>query len=165
MVGLVFGAGVVGGALALARNAVPYHSDQLAAVATAALLIGGILWFGRNLPGIGFEVPLGWLRLGDLRYGFIFGALLGAGWVTRVPSVGFYTVNAWMLLSGHPLACLFSFLAFGLGKSVPACIALASTLTTDKNFTWSLGRYKAAIPAMMAIESAFLALGATSLIV
>jgi hypothetical protein len=162
VIGLLMGSAALGGLLALTRRGLP-HSELFALIATGVILVAGIGWFGRNLPSVGFEVPLGWRRLGDYGYATVFGLCLGTGWLTRVPSLGFYVINAWMLLSEHPQGAYLSFMAFALGKSVPAGVALISTQLTDKNFTWTLARYKAVIPWLMMVESGLVALGTTSL--
>lgn len=72
-----------------------------------------------RLPGSGWQVPQKWGKVGDKAYGWLFGVILGFGWLTRLPSVGFYALVAWGLASPSWLNVWVVCLSFAVGRALP----------------------------------------------
>ncbi|HJQ77623.1 MAG TPA: hypothetical protein VJ948_10250 [Acidimicrobiia bacterium] len=103
--------GVIGELFALDRVA-PWVS--LLVVGLAAVLD----WAGVKPPGPRRQVNEDWLgRYRDWVIGFGFGAQLGVGFVTIIPSFGTWALYLVATASGLPLAAALG-AAFGLGRSL-----------------------------------------------
>lgn len=75
------------------------------------------------LPSSHWMVPQRWLRLGPTGYPAAFAAVLGAGFVTVVASVGYYAVVGSALVLPAWWQALLAFGTFGLARSVPFAAA------------------------------------------
>lgn len=157
--GLLIGALILSLVGFAVHSILTFSSVRAASFVTSIVLVGGIAWVGRNLPSIGFEVPLVWRRWGDEVYALVFGLALGSGVTTRVPSPGFYVICIWTVLWGQSLALAVVFSAFALGKAIPLVLSMIPAQLGHQNATWVLARYKRAIPHMMFLEAALLGFG------
>lgn len=106
---------VVGHALFVPTVAVPVVA--LLSVVTWPLLRG------QRLPGRDWQVPQTWGRLGAKVYAAAFGAILGLGVLTRIPSLGFYTLLAWAATAAAWSDAALVMGAFGASRSVPTIAA------------------------------------------
>jgi hypothetical protein len=75
-----------------------------------------------RLPGSPWRVPRSWGALGHLAYSAVFGAALGTGLVTALPSPGLYALVGWGLGAPAWGTVWPVFLAFGLGRALPVLL-------------------------------------------
>jgi hypothetical protein len=89
-----------------------------------ALVYGGADLLGRPLPvpTRRWLVPRSFLSLGEGLGGFVFGAVLGAGFLTVVPIVGFYVLLLWCLAKSDPTLAAAVMGVFGLSRAVPSLV-------------------------------------------
>lgn len=79
-----------------------------------------------RLPEIGWRIPQSWARFGYVTYAALFGAILGVGVLTAVPSIGFYALLAWGLAATDWQAIVPAFAAFGMARVLPLLLAALS---------------------------------------
>lgn len=97
-------------------------------VALASAAVGGGIVPIRIL-GRGWRIPQTRARFGHVAYAALFGGILGVGFLTAVPSIGFYAFVAWGLAAPGWESVVLVFGAFGVGRSVPL---LSSALNSKK---------------------------------
>jgi hypothetical protein len=71
----------------------------------------------------GWRVPQGWARVGHVKYAAVFGAAVGIGFATALPSFGVLAVLAWGASAPGVLPLIFAFTAFGIGRAAPVVLA------------------------------------------
>jgi hypothetical protein len=117
---LAFVVGAVAGGLALGAAAhllgqIGMAPAWLGPVAAAAALIGmvGPSAVRRAVARWGWPVPRSWQALGSVPFAGLFGLLLGVGVVTRLPSLGFVALLAWLLTTPAWASAIVLGLVFG----------------------------------------------------
>lgn len=92
----------------------------LAAVGTIALISAGVgsTRLAARLPTSTWQVPRSWARFGHTAFAAVFGGILGLGFVTVMPSIGFYTLVAWALTAPRWHDVWPVFVAFGGARAL-----------------------------------------------
>lgn len=119
LLALPAGALVVGFSLHLLVNIfghLPLWVVGIAAL-TSALIGGGVVPI--RLPESGWRIPQSWVRFGHAAYAALFGGILGLGFLTAIPSIGFYALLAWGLAAPGWQAVVPVFGAFGVSRALP----------------------------------------------
>jgi hypothetical protein len=75
-----------------------------------------------RLPGSPWRVPRSWGALGHVAYSGVFGAALGTGLATALPSAGLYALVGWGLVAPAWTAVWPVFGAFALGRVLPVLL-------------------------------------------
>jgi hypothetical protein len=118
--------------LLTARVAGPLPGAAVCAVcAMAALALPGESRL--RLPGSHWMVPRSWARFGYSGYSALFGLALGAGFVTLLPSAGWYGVIA-VAQAGSPWWTAFAvLLAFGAARAAMTPLLTARSARTGEH--------------------------------
>jgi hypothetical protein len=94
-----------------------------------------------RFPSSTWQVPRTWAQRGWVTFTASFGAILGAGILTRIASPGFYVVLAWGLSAPDWDAIWPPFLAFGLARAAPSLVIALGVLAVrnrpHRMFVWS----------------------------
>lgn len=93
----------------------------LAGVGVATLASGSRL--SRYVPWATWQVPRDWSRLGPSWFALAYGAVLGFGLVTMLPSVGLLAIVGAAAVLEINVALLLG-AAFGLARAAPALVAV-----------------------------------------
>ncbi len=119
-IGAVTTAATLGALLGRAGGALPYRATLIGAtvVAVAAILReSGVVRVG--VPAVRRQVPEGWRRERPLAlWSLGYGAILGAGVGTFVPTATFWAVCAGAVALGNPMTAAACMAAFGLGRAL-----------------------------------------------
>jgi len=135
------GALVMGALVYLAGHALPPIGSSFTGLVAAAAALTATGLLPVRFPSSKWQVPREWARLGWVAFTASFGAILGAGVLTRIASPGFYVVLAWGLSAPDWGAIWPAFLAFGLARAAPS-VAIALGVLRVRNrphrmFVWS----------------------------
>lgn len=95
----------------------------LASVTVAALVSGSHL--SKYIPWSAWQVPRDWSRFGSIGFALVYGAVLGFGVMTMLPSVGLLAVVGGASVLELPVALMLGAI-FGLARAVPAVIAVGA---------------------------------------
>jgi len=101
----------------------PLAALGVVSLACAALSVAGLS--GRQL-GRRWRVPRSWAGLGPTVFAGLFGASLGLGFATALPSLGFLALAFASLAVGSWGAVGAAFVAFGLARAVPLVVVYGS---------------------------------------
>jgi cytochrome c biogenesis protein CcdA len=77
-------------------------------------------WWRLPVPGRSWQVPRTWAT--GYRGRFVFGLLLGMGWVTRTPYPAFYVVLLWSAVAPMLWNAVALATAFGVGRTLPLAV-------------------------------------------
>ncbi len=81
------------------------------------------------LPNSSWRIPQAWARWGQAWYAMAFGMALGIGFLTAIPSVGFYVLILGALTLNSIEAVAAVFLAYGFARALPIpLVAIAAAL-------------------------------------
>jgi hypothetical protein len=78
-----------------------------------------------RLPSSPWRVPRSWGVLGHVAYSAVFGAALGTGLATALPSAGLFAMIGWSLTTPGWAMVWPVFLAFGLARALPTLLIAA----------------------------------------
>ena len=84
----------------------------LAAAMLLGLIPSVVVWSG-------WRVPRQWRQYGYRKYAAIFGSVLGVGYATEVPTVGFYAIPIWFVSAASWRSAAAVAVAFGVGRLIP----------------------------------------------
>ena len=90
------------------------------------------------VPTSTWQVPRSWVHHGEATFAFLFGLSLGAGFLTVVPFVGFYSLLISIALVQPPSLAIATMLVYGVVRSAPL-IAVANSLRVNLSVRTSLG--------------------------
>jgi hypothetical protein len=130
---MLLGSATAAALLALsARLASPLPGAAVGAICAAAAL--ALLGESRlRLPGSHWMVPRSWARFGYSGYAALFGLALGAGFVTLLPSAGWYGVIA-VAQSGSPWWTAFAvLLPFGAARAAMTPVLTARSVRSGEH--------------------------------
>jgi len=123
---MVAGALVTGAALHLAgalAGRPPLAALGAVSLACAALSATGL---SRRQLGRRWRVPRSWTGTGPTAFAGLFGAALGLGFATALPSLGFLALAFASLTVGSWGAVCAAFVAFGLARALPLAVVYAA---------------------------------------
>lgn len=69
-----------------------------------------------------WRVPRSWHQLGSSAFSSVFGAILGFGLLTSLPSSGFYMIVGWGLSASALGAALVVFFTYAVGRLLPLLV-------------------------------------------
>jgi cytochrome c biogenesis protein CcdA len=118
--------GMIAGAIGMvlkAKLVLPEHEQLLVLITGGlALLYAGheFKFFRLPAPQSGWQVPEKWKsELSPIWSSFLYGAGLGTGLLTAIPSATFYLVLVWVLVTASPWFGLLCFTMYGIGRAAP----------------------------------------------
>jgi hypothetical protein len=124
VVSAALGSLAAGAALWAAATPVRLPLAAVGVVAVLAVLVGD------RGPTSSWRIPRHWCSGGILRCAAVFGSLLGVGFLTAVASPGLYVLWSWAFASRSWSLAWPAFLAFGLGRGLPA-LAVRARLRSE----------------------------------
>jgi hypothetical protein len=87
-----------------------------------------------KVPTRHWLIPKGWAAYGTPRFEMIFGLILGAGFLTVIPFIGYYLLIAYCLTCGAIAKASAAMAVFGALRAIP-------TLAIPAFFKWRFGTY------------------------
>lgn len=181
MIAAPVGGGVVGSACGFVGQELGTHVPRLpvigwwliaiVALAYGLAELGGLRWW---LPQRHWQVPQSWGRHGRVAYAAAFGVVLGAGFLTFVPYVGYHLLLGVCVVGADPQRGGMLMVIFGMARAAPVLLGPLLTwmgggtftvATTATINTWATsvdgraGAFKVAVLAAVAGSAAVMALG------
>lgn len=102
------------------------------AIVSVSYAVGELLRKPLRVPTRHWLVPQRLGNLGDRRFAAVFGVILGAGFFTIVPFIGFHTLVLWSSVALVPLKAALVLMVFGAMRGLPL---LLSAVLTRSSFT------------------------------
>jgi hypothetical protein len=108
------------------------------------------------IPRSPWRVPQGWGRFPRSLHAALFGGVLGLGFLTAAPSVGFFVVLSWPAAANDALLAVMPALCFGLARASSLALVWATTESTAQ-IVAAVDRGRRVAAAMGPVESFLLA--------
>jgi hypothetical protein len=121
----MYASGALTGAAAVALALIGFASIvrpfPSSAASVVAFYCAGVIAriFPNIFPGSRWRIPKSWGARGSKFYAAVFGLVLGAGFVTALPSPSFYVLLAWGASAASVGGIFAGFLAFALARAAP----------------------------------------------
>jgi hypothetical protein len=141
---------LMGGLLAVGKALVP--DNEMTTSLLLAILLASVTarMIGRQipLPSSRWVVPREWTRFPRPIHAFAFGAALGTGVATRIPSVTILLMIAMCLLAGSSVNPVLVLLAFGVSRALPMLIASNRLAHSGQGIAAEVTRLRRAAPSV-----------------
>ena len=145
-------AGVIVHSVASAVGRPPMTMVGLIALAACATLLVPV-----RIPQSMWRIPRTWAKLGHTVYAALFGAILGLGFLTAIPSAAYYALVTWALAADSLNRVWPVFGAFGFGRVIVfSFLSLRSALSRVEPVE-SLDRLRPSLGLLALVEAAILA--------
>jgi len=154
-----FASALLGAAAAtawLVRAVVPPGVVSGPLVGAAALPLAVVVLLRLDLPLSTWQVPRGWARCGHVCYSAAFGAALGPGVVTRLPSPALLLVLAWPAAAASWPQAVAPAAAFALARAATTIVVVGTSTIRRRHPVAILGGWSGALRGLPALEAAAL---------
>ena len=148
--GTIFASLLTGGLLTLGAALVPDRDVATTMLLTLLLASVAAKVTGHHipLPSSRWVVPREWARLPRPIHAFAFGAALGTGVATRIPSATIPLMIAICLLAGPSVNPVLALLTFGVSRALPMLIASHRLARARQGIAAEVARLRQAAPGV-----------------